>query len=145
MKAGVEHRVQLSDQAIAVVSPFVALCDSRDAIVFARGAPNRSMSHAAMLSLMQRMGRNDLTSHGFRSTFRDWAAECSNFPREVVEMALAHTIRNKSEAAYRRGDLFVKRRALMLAWAGYCDKLTADDVVVPIGSGRKAVVLETAG
>lgn len=66
-----------------------------------------------MLALLKRIGRNDLTAHGFRSTFRDWAAERTNFPREVVEMALAHTIESKVEAAYRRGDLFQKRRQLM--------------------------------
>ena len=66
------------------------------------------------------MGRPDLTVHGFRSTFRDWAAEMTNFPREVVEMALAHAINDKVEAAYRRGDLFKKRRQLMEAWARYC-------------------------
>jgi integrase len=64
------------------------------------------------------MGRDDLTAHGFRSTFRDWTAECTNFPREVVEMALAHTIESKVEAAYRRGDLFQKRRQLMEAGRG---------------------------
>jgi hypothetical protein len=66
------------------------------------------------------MGRDDVTAHGFRSTFRDWAAECTDFRSEVVEMALAHTIENKVEAAYRRGDLFQKRRQLMEAWARFC-------------------------
>ncbi len=79
------------------------------------------------------MGRSDLTAHGFRSTFRDWAAERTNFPREVVEMALAHTIENKVEAAYRRGDLFQKRRQLMEAWARYCGTTRAETAVVPIG------------
>jgi integrase len=74
----------------------------------------------AMLALPERMGRDDLTAHGFRSTFPDWAAERTNFPREVVEMALAHTIESKVEAAYRRGDLFQKRRQLMDAWARFC-------------------------
>ncbi len=67
-----------------------------------------------------RMNRGDITAHGFRSTFRDWAAECTNFPREVVEIALAHVIEDKTEAAYRRGDLLDKRRQLMDAWAEYC-------------------------
>jgi integrase len=74
-----------------------------------------------MREILKRMGRNDLTAHGFRSTFRDWAAERTNFPREVVEMALAHTIESKVEAAYRRGDLFRKRRQLMEGWSRYCD------------------------
>jgi integrase len=67
------------------------------------------------------MGRDDLTVHGFRSTFRDWAAECTTYSREVSEMALAHAISDKVEAAYRRGDLFDKRRQLMLNWAKYCE------------------------
>jgi integrase len=73
-----------------------------------------------MLMLLRRMRRNDLTVHGFRSTFSDWAAERTNFPREVVEMALAHALENKVEAAYGRGDLFEKRRELMDAWADFC-------------------------
>ncbi len=75
----------------------------------------------AMLELLKRMGRPDLTIHGFRSTFRDWAAETTNFPNEMVEMALAHIIENRVEAAYRRGDLFAKRRELMDAWAAWCE------------------------
>ena len=81
------------------------------------------LSNMAMLKLLQRMGREDLTVHGFRSTFRDWAAERTNFPNEVVEMALAHAIDDKTEAAYRRGDLFEKRWRLMDAWAAYCENL----------------------
>ena len=72
------------------------------------------------------MGRGDLTVHGFRSTFRDWAAERTNFPSEVVEMALAHAVGTKVEAAYRRGDLFEKRRRLMDAWADYLAKAPAE-------------------
>jgi integrase len=84
------------------------------------------------LKLLERMGRDDLTVHGFRSTFRDWAAECTNFPREVVEMALAHTIESKVEAAYRRGDLFQKRRQLIEAWARFCTTSRSQAEVVPI-------------
>jgi integrase len=75
----------------------------------------------ALLMTLGRMNRSDVTAHGFRSTFRDWAGECTNFPSEVVEMALAHVIENKTEAAYRRGDFFEKRRQLMDAWATFCD------------------------
>ena len=84
-----------------------------------------------MLALLNRMGRQE-TVHGFRSTFRDWAAERTNFPNEVVEMALAHAVADKVEAAYRRGDLFDKRRRLMEAWAEFCEhgKVGAD--VVPL-------------
>jgi integrase len=85
-----------------------------------------------MLMLLRRMKRPDLTVHGFRSTFRDWAAECTNFPSEVVEMALAHAIGDKVEAAYRRGDLFDKRRRLMDAWAEFCGKPAAGGDVVPM-------------
>ena len=73
----------------------------------------------AFLMLLRRMKRDDLTAHGFRSTFRDWAAERTNFPSEVAEMALAHTVSNKVEQAYRRGDLFERRRHMMAAWATF--------------------------
>jgi integrase len=74
-----------------------------------------------------------LTAHGFRSSFRDWAAECTNYPSEVVEMALAHTINSKVEAAYRRGDLFEKRRSLMSDWATFCASSGgADQKIIPI-------------
>ena len=79
------------------------------------------VSNMAMLMLLRRMGRGDLTAHGFRSTFSDWAAEQTNAPSEVREMALAHTVSDKVEAAYRRGDLFQKRQELAEAWAHYCD------------------------
>lgn len=77
------------------------------------------MSGMAMAMLMRRM-TSDVTVHGFRSSFRDWAAECTGYPHEVCEMALAHSIGNKVEAAYRRGDLFEKRRRLMVDWAEFC-------------------------
>jgi integrase len=80
-----------------------------------------SMSNMVFLMLLRPMGRDDLTAHGFRSSFSDWAAERSAYPREVVEMALAHAVENKAEAAYRRGDLFEKRRRLMADWARFCD------------------------
>ena len=84
----------------------------------------------AMLALLDRMGRSDLTAHGFRSTFRDWAAECTNYPNEVVEMALAHTINSKVEAAYRRGDLFEKRKTLMSDWATFCASSEGADLKI---------------
>jgi integrase len=87
----------------------------------------------AMLALLDRMGRSDLTGHGFRSTFRDWAAECTNYPNEVVEMALAHTINSKVEAAYRRGDLFKKRKTRMSDWATFCTSSGgSDQKIIPI-------------
>jgi integrase len=78
------------------------------------------LSNMAFLMLLRRMGRGDLTAHGFRATFRDWAAERTNYPNHVVAMALAHTVSDKVEAAYRRGDLFEKRRRLMAQWATLC-------------------------
>jgi integrase len=83
----------------------------------------------AMLMLLRRMGRGELTVHGFRSTFSDWVAERTIFPAEVREMALAHTVGDKVEAAYRRGDLFEKRRQLMADWAGFCDPAPSGSVV----------------
>jgi integrase len=85
-----------------------------------------------MLKILTIMNRTDITVHGFRSSFRDWAAEQTAFPNEVVEMALAHSISTAVEAAYRRGDLFEKRARLMTAWSQYCAQALTSDVVVPI-------------
>lgn len=86
------------------------------AFVFPSRLPGRPLSNMALLATLKRMGRDDLTTHGFRSTFRDWAAERTDFPRELAEAALAHAVGDAVEAAYRRGDLFDKRRQLMDAW-----------------------------
>src|SRR5271166_1665797 len=118
MKAGREHRVPLSAAALAILKQMNEIREGD--FVFPGGKKGKPLSNMAMLALLKRMGRDGLTAHGFRSTFRDWVAECSSFPREVVEMALAHTIESKVEAAYRRGDLFPKRRKLMDAWARFC-------------------------
>lgn len=129
MKSGREHRVALSKAALAVLT---ALPREGDA-VFPGGSKDKPLSNMAMLKLLQRMGRKDLTVHGFRSTFRDWAAEQTNFPRDVAEMALAHVVGDKTEAAYRRGDMFEKRRQLAEAWAKYFDRpVQIDSAVVPI-------------
>ena len=87
------------------------------------------LSIMALEMVLRRMKIEDATVHGFRSAFRDWAAECTNFPNEVCEAALAHVIENKAEAAYRRGDLFDKRRKLMEAWGTYCASPKAGSVV----------------
>ena len=129
MKAGREHRVPLSGPALAILEQSRQMRESE--FVFPGSKREGPLSDMSMLAMLKRMGRDDLTAHGFRSTFRDWAAECTNFPREVVEMALAHTIESKVEAAYRRGDLFQKRRQLMEEWARYCAK-PAGGKVVPI-------------
>ena len=117
MKAEREHRVPLSDAALAILK---ATPDkSRVGLIFKRSVVGNPLSIMAMAMLLRRMDVDE-TVHGFRSTFRDWASETTNFPNEVCEMALAHTIPGKAEAAYRRGDLFNKRRKLMDAWAKYC-------------------------
>jgi integrase len=132
MKAGREHRVPLTDSAVAILDRMKAI--RTDDFVFQGGKVGRPLSNMAFLMLLRRMGRGELTVHGFRSTFRDWAAECTAFPAEVAEMALAHTVSDKVEAAYRRGDLFQKRRQLAEAWATFCDLPSAPPAgaVVPI-------------
>lgn len=115
MKAGMEFRQPLSDRAVAIIKSL-----SRETpYVFPGSNLKKPLSNMSLLAVLSRMGRSDLTTHGFRSTFRDWAAETTDFPNELVEMALAHTIKNKAEAAYRRGDLLERRRALMQAWANF--------------------------
>jgi integrase len=118
MKAGKEHRVPLSKPALAIVERMAEIRDGD--FVFPGDNPGRPLSNMSMLMLLRRMNRGDLTVHGFRSTFRDWAGDCTDFPREVIEMALAHTLGDKVEAAYRRGDGFQKRRLLSEAWATFC-------------------------
>ncbi len=129
MKAGKEHRVPLSTGAIALLSAANASsAHAGEGFVFRAPKDRGALSNMAMLMSLRRLGREDLTSHGFRSTFRDWTAERTSFSSEVAEGALAHTIANKVEAAYRRGDLFDKRRALMQTWSDYCDGDRADVV-----------------
>lgn len=118
MKAGKDHRVPLSEAAMAVLTRMAEI--RQCAFVFPGQKKERPLSNMVFLQLLKRMKRSDLTAHGFRSTFRDWAAERTAFSRDVAEMALAHTIGDKVEAAYRRGDLFDKRRELMEAWASFC-------------------------
>lgn len=116
MKAAKEHRVPLSAAAMA------QLPESGDpeALVFPSVKdPRRPISDRTLSAVLKRLGRKDVTVHGFRSSFRDWAGETTQFPREVIEAALAHRLKDKAEAAYARGDLFQKRRALMQAWADY--------------------------
>lgn len=119
MKSGREHRVPLSDRALAIVLAARDMTVSE--FVFPGGRRGRPLSNMALLMVLRRMGRPDLTAHGFRSTFRDWAAETTSHPSEVVEMALAHAMGDKVEAAYRRGDLFAKRRALIDEWAAFSE------------------------
>jgi integrase len=131
MKAAREHRVPLSRAAVAVLKQMQGLRHAD--LVFPGNRRGKPLSNMSMLMMLRRMGRSDLTAHGFRSTLRDWAAERTNFPREVAEAALAHVVGDKVEAAYRRGDLFEKRRRLMDAWATYClTKVGASSAVVAL-------------
>jgi integrase len=118
MKGGREHRVPLSASAIAILTPLIST--SGRAYVFATDSEDVPLSNMALLMTLRRMKRSDVTVHGFRSTFRDWASERTNYSREVAEAALAHAVGDRVEAAYRRGDLFGKRRKLMEAWGSYC-------------------------
>ena len=138
MKAGREHRVPLSDAALAVLAEVAALRegDAPDALVFPSARRDRPLSDMTLTAVLRRMGRGDLTAHGFRSTFRDWCAEATNYPREVAEAALAHVNRDKVEAAYARGDLLAKRVQLMTAWATFCANPAPAGEVVPL---RRAV------
>ena len=131
-KSGVSHAVPLSDAAVTLLRT-IKQQKFDDDIVFAspdrRGKP---LSNGAMLALLDRMNRGDVTVHGFRSSFRDWAGDQTAFARDVVETALAHAIESKTEAAYRRSDALEKRRRLMAAWADYCTSPSTSAKVVPI-------------
>jgi integrase len=117
MKAGREHRVPLAPRALILLRTAREINDGSELIFPGRNV-DEPMSNMIFLMVLRRL-RAPFTAHGFRSAFRDWASECTNFPREVCEMALAHSIKDKTEAAYRRGDLFSKRAELMTAWSGY--------------------------
>lgn len=114
MKAGKEHRVPLSAAVIACLGQ---RRDNAMLVFESEAKPGKPISDMSMTAVLRRMGRSEITVHGFRSTFRDWAGETTGFPREVIEAALAHGIRDKAEAAYARSDLFDKRRDLMDGWA----------------------------
>ncbi len=118
MKAGKEHRVPLCTRSIEILKELEAV--KLNEFVFPGLKSGRHHSDMSLLMLLRRMDQSEITVHGFRSTFRDWAAETTSFPNHVVEIALAHTVANQVESAYRRGDLFEKRRKLMAAWDRYC-------------------------
>ena len=129
MKGEREHRVPRSAIGACKILASVAVPDGPpDAPVFTGGGAAGGLSAMAFAMLLRRMGRDDLTTHGFRSTFRDWAGETTNFPRELAEAALAHAVGDDVERAYRRGDALEKRRKLMDAWARYCEPKTANVV-----------------
>lgn len=118
MKAGREHRIPLSTSALALIKSMPQI----DELIFPGRSKGSALSDMSLTAVLRRMGRNDITVHGFRSTFRDWCAEsiANSFPREVCEHALAHSLPDKVEAAYRRGDLLEKRKMLMQTWADFC-------------------------
>lgn len=120
MKAGREHRVPLSTSALSLLRSAPRI----DEIVFPGARAGTPLSDMSLTAVLRRMGRKEITIHGFRSTFRDWCAESAGnaFPREVCEHALAHSLPDKVEAAYRRGDLIEKRKVLMQVWSDYCAK-----------------------
>jgi integrase len=120
MKAGREHRIPLSGRALAILQQLQSHRQADDAFVFPGGKNGRPLSNMALLMLLRRMCLGDVTAHGFRSSFRDWVAERTSFPAEVAEIALAHTVSDKTVAAYNRSNLFDRRRRLMAAWATFC-------------------------
>jgi integrase len=128
MKAGKDHRVPLSAPAFAIVEEMARIRSG--VFVFPGMRAGQPLSNMIFLMLLRRMGRGDLTAHGFRSSFSDWCAEQTSTPSEVREMALAHAVGDKVEAAYRRGDLFEKRRQIMAAWGRFCTAAATD--VVPL-------------
>lgn len=132
IKGGKEHRVPLSAEAMKIAKAQLKTKVSN--YVFPGGKRKHPLSNNALLALLKRMDRSDLTAHGFRSTFRDWAAEQTNYAREVAEMALAHTVSDKVEAAYRRGDLFTKRKRLMAEWAKYCGEVRKSAKVISLNA-----------
>jgi integrase len=132
MKAGREHRVPLCDRAIQILQTTL----TTDDFVFPGARAGKPLSDMAMLELLRGLRGKGLTVHGFRSSFRDWGAERTAFPNELLEMALAHVVSDKVEAAYRRGDMFDKRRRLMDDWAQYCER--------PLSLASKVLVMASS-
>ncbi len=129
MKAGHEHRIPLSSRALEILSELHTARPAHNPHVFVGNAHGKPLSAMAMAMQLRRMDRSAITVHGFRSTFRDWASEQTSFPHETCEHALAHRISDKAEAAYRRGDQFEKRKALMETWAAFCAPQTSAKIV----------------
>jgi integrase len=127
MKAGHEHRIPLTARALEILKSLPHL--DHNPHVFPGNSKGKPLSNMAMTMQLRRMKRGNITVHGFRSTFRDWASEQTSFPHETCEHALAHRISDKAEAAYRRGDQFEKRRKLMEAWANFCEPVEAGKIV----------------
>ncbi|TPL16757.1 DUF4102 domain-containing protein [Mesorhizobium sp. B2-4-10] len=120
MKAGREHRVPLSTRALEILNILAPLRTTPDDFIFPGAKESKGLSQMALAMMLRQCGQNDVTVHGFRSAFRDWAAEETDAPREVAEAALAHAVGDATERAYRRGDALAKRRLLMDAWSAFC-------------------------
>jgi integrase len=136
MKGRREHRVPLSKPVLTLLRKLHELSGGQSYVF--PGGPKRHIGELVMIKTLYRMGRADITVHGFRSTFRDWVEETTNYSGAVAEAALAHVVGDKVEAAYRRGDLFEKRRKLMAAWATFCTTPAKDAEVIPIGRKVRA-------
>lgn len=130
MKMDREHRVPLSKAARALLNAMPRTGE----LVFPGTKPDKQLSDMSLTAVLRRMGRSDITMHGFRSSFRDWCAEsvANSFPREVCEHALAHSLPDKVEAAYRRGDLIEKRTLLMQGWSDFCSTVPKAAKVTPM-------------
>ena len=136
MKAGKEHRIPLSAQAVAILTEMAQLGRAPNKLVFEGGRKARPLSDVALSKALRVAGAGEYTVHGLRSTFRDWCAERTAYPREVAETALAHTNKDKVEAAYLRGDHFEQRRRLMDDWGTYATSPAPKGKVVNIGKAR---------
>jgi integrase len=134
IKGGREHRVPLSEQAVAVLHEMAQL--GTEGFVFPGLKDGSALSDVALTKAVDVAGGNGATVHGMRSTFRDWCAEATNYPRELAEAALAHALKDKTEAAYQRGDLLEKRRRLMTDWATFCAKPMPAGEVVTLRAAR---------
>lgn len=135
IKAGREHRIPLSEPALAILRRMAEGRQEGDEYVFPGKRGGHLHDMALFMLMRRRMGRTDVTPHGFRATFRTWTEERTSFPREVAEQALAHSIGDAVEQAYRRTDLFEKRRQLMRAWATWCANPAPESgLVVAIGA-----------
>jgi integrase len=135
MKAKRVHRVPLSDRCLEILAGAKGLSAGSE-YLFPGRAPDKPMLNMVFLMMLRRMNVAT-TAHGFRSSFRDWAAEATSYPRELAEMALAHTVENKVEAAYRRGDLLQKRREMMELWGTFIEKGEGTD------AGKHASAVQT--
>jgi integrase len=136
MKGGKEHRVPLSARAIELLNDLYR--EDGNEHLFIGPQNGGGLSNMAMTAVLKRMGRGAITVHGFRSTFMDWAHEQTNHPKVVIDLALAHTVGDKVEAAYRRGELLKKRQALADAWGRYCAMPLVESTVVPLARGKRS-------